>query len=331
VIKDAIAFSDDVDASMNAGICDLLRSMTGIGPLLRGPKVQKCLEAAFGETTLGELGKQVSIVTFNKNLWWPRVLHNFDPAKTSLAAQLAASLPGLGGIEDAELRAVLPREDWDTRNWKLVDAALASSAFPVALPIFRRASQSTDDAEARALADRHEYLDGGFTANNPALAAASRAAQFLADPGQCPATTMPHLRILSLGATQTRPDGLLERLDALAARLGICQEGAFVNWGYWQWLLHNPLREALLVMLGANDEASAEALRLLGPRRYCRWAPPVNEIDVGLDIMLGTKRSSANALNELAAEMPPPAWLIRWLEACYFHAAPSTAETKPVS
>lgn len=258
VIDDCIAFSNEILEVFHPNACDELRFLSGLGPLIPGERLRCVLEQHYGDVRMDELRRSAAMMSFCKTTGAPCVITNLKPV--------------LG-----------PR-------WSLVEAALASSAFPVILPIYLHGPSGL------------EFIDGGFSANNPTLAAVSC---YIADQGREPpadGVTYSPVLALSLGARQTprRPRPLHDAIRQLLRRLR--GDPSFLDWGYLAWLLHDPLREAESILLGSAEESAQELRRVLGDD-FMRYQPAMNEIGATRQIFSRPTRVVIRELDELAARL----------------------------
>lgn len=262
VIQRCIEFNDKILAAFNPSACDWLRLMSGWGPMIKGEALEEVLVSGLGDQRVADLQAHLTIVSFCLS--------------TGSAAVFSNAVP----------------EPWfDPKAWSLVDLALASSAFPLVLPIYRHARTGM------------QFVDGGFTANDPVLAAASR---FIGAQDRGAPVDM---LAMSLGAWQTlwKKSELREWIVKLIQRTSSANR--FVNWGYLEWLLHNPLLKLELILLGSSSETSQQGRHMLGDT-FRRYQPPMHELMDALEIMgvLGNRTEDViKSLDEGAAKLTDPA------------------------
>jgi patatin-like phospholipase/acyl hydrolase len=147
----------------------------GISSKYDSAEFKDYLNSIFGEITLGDLTKKVVITAFSvdnemqeNRRWQAKIFHNFE-----------------GPDSDAD--------------YKVVDAAMATSAVPVFFPIYDK------------------YIDGAFAANNPSLIALTQTQDKRAYID--PRPSIADISILSIGSIKNE---YLEDRNA--------------NWGYFNWI-----------------------------------------------------------------------------------------------
>lgn len=273
VIDDCIKFSNQILAAFHPNMCDELRLLSGLGPLIPGERLQAVLAQHYGDQRLESLDRKAAVVSFCKTTGLPRVIANLGPRPDNL-------------------------------RWTLVEAGLASSAFPVLLPIYLHGREGL------------EFIDGGFSANNPTLAAVSC---YIADQDRAPpadGVTYSPVLALSLGAKQTKGRRHPMKLAIRQRLRRLCGYPSFLNWGYLAWLLHEPLLEAESILLGSAEESAQELRRVLG-QRFLRFQPDMNELATTMQIISRPTDVVIRELNALAASVirsgevdPVLAWLV---------------------
>ena len=131
VLDGAIELSNDILRVLNIKLLGFLSGLLGAWAFQQSSGLEELLERTYGSMTLADLDKKVVICSVVTKGMRGVVFHNFDPRPTNRVS--------------------------------MVDAAMASSAFPVLMP--------------RHKLNYGEYLDGAMAANNPTMAATIRVAQ----------------------------------------------------------------------------------------------------------------------------------------------------------
>ncbi len=256
-----------------ANLWQIRRTLLGVEPVTPGSEFEQHLRDAFGSTTLSQLARKVVILSFDTTAWKPRLFRNFwadDPA----------------GHAD---------RDRDARI-SLVEAGMATASMPLFLPVF-------------AGSDQRGYLDGIFSANNPAASAIT----MLVRHGDASGAPVPLEQIvaLSMGVSQTIEEANIEHTGGLGALVDIAavrdrvtrmvhsalpeqRRGYFrdpevrvevhqeskrqgvggMSWGWLDYALR-PTFIANMLIHGMNGESSAQSARLLRGS-FFRHAPRIH-------------------------------------------------------
>jgi patatin-like phospholipase/acyl hydrolase len=152
------------------------RFILGGESLRDGVALRGLLEKTFGRATLGDLKRNIVVVSFDTEAWAPRAFRNFGTTDTF-------------GSKDT------------TRDMglTLVDVGMCTSAFPLVMPVYGGQSH-------------RGFLDGFFGVNNPVMTATSLAVRHLLAKVRDP---FERIRILSLGAEQSFEERLIQRHGGL--------------------------------------------------------------------------------------------------------------------
>jgi hypothetical protein len=315
VIEDCIKFHDEIVFTFRATPVKVVRLASGLLSMNPGGPLRDILEKTFGDARIGDLKKQVSIETFDETSFQART---FTQAS-------ARGLP-------------------ETR---LVDAALASSAFPILQPLLE---------PSRGRLKGHLLTDGALTSNSTAMWALTDALDHLArkegisrevaENGAGVHHLLSRISILSLGAMAAgadRPETLLKRLLQLPLfpiRLLQREPGDLVQYG-WLWLLWHSAVVFMSRIEGASEEDTLLAAHLLGHFRFFRFAPKMNGVRWFTEWILAPRlglRQSEQLATELWAEqlaaIPPPGgkpWqsLASWVPHCWLQAPPPVPNEVP--
>ena len=249
------------------------RTLLGVDPITPGGEFEQHLIDAFGDAKLSDLARKVVILSFDTTAWKPRAFRNFWADDSA-------------GHHDC---------DRDS-NVSLVDAGMATASMPLFLPVF-------------AGPDRRGYLDGIFTANNPAASAIS----LLVRHGDASGAPVPLEQIvtLSMGVGQTIEEGNIEYTGGIGSivdiamvrdrvtrmvhsakpeqrrgyfrdpdvRVAVHQESKRHGVGgrAWGWLdyVKRPTFVVNMLIHGMNGESSAQSSRLLRDN-FFRHAPRIH-------------------------------------------------------
>ncbi len=289
IFEEAIEFANGIVRALDATWCGLARLVLGYAAMDRGDRFRRLLSAPenLGDLYMTDLNRRAMVVTFDAFNWQPRYFRNFAPFCDR-------------------------RPNEDPRGPKLVSAALASSAFPMFLPIHFGPGK------------RH-YVDGGLVANNPAMCALVSAAEHLrAVSGGHSDTIRPWLNricLLSLGATEsdaerratTHPPGHPSHLDEGNAprrdirhskeRMKIARwPDADIDWGWMQWLAVRPMFLINTMLQASSNAVVQQCTELLGPQ-HLRYGPSMGEIAAALGIMLAPPGKVIAELDKRANEI----------------------------
>ena len=239
VISKAIDFSNQLAPTFHLNPLSVLRLATGLFPLSSGGHYRRLLEKNYGaDDTLAELPNDVIAVAFSVDDWSPKIFSR-QGARTTV-----------------------------------VDAAMASSAAPLAFPLHRVRKQV--------------FVDGGLAATNPTLLTLRHIGHDSTD-----------VRVLSLGvrvsekARRSIIDGFVPR------RLTFCN----LSWGWIQWLLLRPLLLGQMLFQGQIETVECECRRLLSESEYHRFRPEMDELGSILELMFLPTSFVIQQLDELASEI----------------------------
>jgi hypothetical protein len=324
IIDACIEFNDRLTRQFKVRPINLLRAASGIFPLYDGEGIRAILEETFGEAKLCELDRMVVIEAFDSTIWRKATYHQFPPEADMITT--------------------------------LVDAALASSAFPVLMPLYRSGTSVGEHGNGL-------MMDGALSNNSTAMTALSDALLYFAHQDGhdamrdtlSEARYLPRVTILSLGCTPQSAKWF-EKFSELGASLNMFVENILSsiiprhrrrlmtkqNYG-WIWLLVHNVRAAMAFVEGGAQADVRYATELLGPFRFFRFRPDLNAIDFILNLL-----GDPDAIIQQAAEMAgfywnreleayerlqhqPPAerkaWLhlLSWVES-YWMRAPPAAE-----
>jgi predicted acylesterase/phospholipase RssA len=181
VLEDCQTFVDGYARSMGVPELGWRALLWPSRPLTEGRAYQRfrrTLDQAFGTASLRDLRRKVLIMSFDSQNWAPFAFRNF------------------WGTDKAEKKLY--------SSAKLVDVALATSAFPPIFPIVGRVGPG---------GTYHGYLDGYLSANSPVMSAVTLALRDLCE------GDLSRLEVLSLGGVQSHEEGNLERMGGLTANL----------------------------------------------------------------------------------------------------------------
>jgi hypothetical protein len=136
----------------------------------------------------------------------------------------------------------------------LADVALRTGASPLMFPLWQSVTEEGPG-----------YVDGGFSAPTPALAAVTQILKLDPEAGRH-LPLREFMSVLSVGISNYNP-----------------MEPQFIdgqaNWGYKQWVLDpkNPILMLTLSLWAGTQAISHATSQLLGPDRFFRIAPTINE------------------------------------------------------
>ncbi|WP_225413423.1 patatin-like phospholipase family protein [Stigmatella hybrida] len=319
IIDDCIEFNDRITRQFKVRPINVLRAASGLLPLYDGEGIRSILEETFGEAKLCELDRMVVIEAFDSTVWRKTTYHQFPPEADVLTT--------------------------------IVDAALASSAFPVLMPLYRSGTN---------LGERGNNLmmDGALSNNSTAMTALSDALLYLAhqdghdamEDTQSEARYLPRVSILSLGCTPQSAKWF-EKWSEISASLSMFLDSLLpghprrpmLKQSYgWIWLLLHNVRAAMAFVEGGAQSDVRYATELLGPLRFFRFRPDLNALDVMLSLVGNPdtviRQSAETALltwrqefeaYELMQKQPPSLrkpWhhLLGWVEEYWMNAPPPT-------
>lgn len=270
MLDEAIAFNNALVPLFHLSLCKGLRFASGWYPLLKAEDFRAVFQQYLGPTTLGQLQRRVVIASYGAFTWSPVVYDNLD-----LSAPPRPSAPA-------------------TAATTLVDMALATSAFPLALPMYGEGME--------------RVVDGGWVATNPAmLGVAWLCRQRSREGGADPVAVLDGMRVLSLGAMESVHErmGIIGKPSCLLRR-------AFrrEDWGYMQWLVLRPFLMLDMTLQGTIVLAHQEAEAVLSERRYHRIRPPMPEVLDGWRLLLGRPQRLIQRFDEQAQRLAGnPEWL----------------------
>ncbi|MSP59094.1 MAG: hypothetical protein EXR72_01930 [Myxococcales bacterium] len=290
IIDGCIAFSNGLCKVLHATSGRTVRLLLGGGPLNLSRDLRSFLQQPeiYGTLTLGDLDRLATIVTFDAFHWRPHLFRNFVPEGHSEVT--------------------------------LVDAALASSAFPMLLPLH---SGNNDNF----------YLDGGVVANNPAMGALASGLQYMKVtdpplPGEAESDRLRHMTLFSMGGRESLAerksvtgkirDGLLGTLKTLDPWRAVSASGD-LNWGWMQWILLRPLFLADLLLQGSIEQVTFQCHQLLG-RRFYRYSPPMAELKQVAKAFYGDPAELYRNLDQHAAWLcgqPEMRETLEWIETTW--------------
>ncbi len=249
------------------------RTLAGVAPLTDASEFEKILRDAFGDWTLGRLKRKVVVLSFDTTAWKPRAYRNFW-AEDDV------------GVKDRGRDETV----------SLVEVGMSTAAMPLFLPIF-------GGRENRG------YLDGIFSANNPAATAVTLVLRHLVDANE--GNPFEKVVALSMGVSQTVEEANIEHsggvgslldlfsvddrvtrmshsavdgelrlyLRDLDVRVRVHEEPKRKGVGSmsWGWLdyIRRPTFVANMLIHGMNGESSAQAGRLLRGN-FFRHAPRIH-------------------------------------------------------
>ncbi len=284
-LEEAKHFMRRVLEALHATPCGMLSLLSGLGPLDHAHRLRAMLSSpeGYGDMKLRDLDRRMLVVSLGADTWAPRLFRNFPTAS--------------------------PAPDAGDGDLTLVDVALASSAFPLYLPIH--------GGRGGAIGDAGHFVDGGLVANNPAMCALANALQYqmathkhvnvhhLRD-------WLPSVRMLSLGAFECGKERSLIERSWLGGLLKLACEASplrawplkrrDVNWGWLQWLVLRPLFLVDLMAQGSVAVVSHQCRDLLD-EDFFRFAPAIEEINTALRATLAPPGEVCAQLEARAAEI----------------------------
>lgn len=281
MLDEAIAFNNALVPLFRLTLRKGVKFATGWYPLLCVDQFRDVFQRYLGDGTLGQVRRKLVVCSFGAISWAPVVYSNLDPG--------AAPRP-------------CHRGDPQTT---LVDLALATSALPLALPLYGKGAA--------------RVIDGGWVATNPAMLGVAEVCQAQAHlHGADPTAVLASLRVLSLGAT----DSLDERRSVLnRPPFGFGYLFSRNNWGWMQWILLRPWLLLDMSLQGTISLAHQELRSILPEQRYRRIQPQMAEIQDGWRLLLGRPERLIQTFDDQAAGLVgDPAWFDRqvaWIRDGY--------------
>lgn len=239
VIGKAIDFSNQIAPTFQLNPLSVLKLATGWFPLRGGGHYERLLEKNYGaDDTLKDLPSDVIVVAFSVDDWCPKIFSREDAGTT------------------------------------VVDAAMASSAAPLALPLHRVRKQV--------------FVDGGLAATNPTLLTLRHLGQESTD-----------VRVLSLGVRISKEARRSIINGFMPGRLTFRN----LSWGWVQWLPLRPLLLGQMLFQGQIETVECECRRLLSESEYHRFRPEMDELASILELMFLPTSCIIRKLDDLASEI----------------------------
>jgi hypothetical protein len=279
VAERVVGFFCEVLQALRPTTIGMARATVGFGPLQSFARLRAVLHAAFGDMTFGDIrrrGRELVVVSFDCDAWRSKIFRNFGP--------------------DADDQLTL------------IDAGLASCAFPVMMP-----TPVPSSGHARGA-----YLDGAMVANNPSMAAVTRAifeerradeiGEVLSAINGTPPPPRDRLVVLSLGAvvderwmnaardplpqvafdaafTFTRGvlrhgfprDPVNQLKKAIRDRPPNVRPQKERHWGWIEWLPLRPFMGMQIAVQGSVHEVDIQCQAVLDDR-YFRFEPKMGQI-----------------------------------------------------
>jgi len=280
-----VRFLDDFTCATRANACGILRMMSGLGPVDLSSQVMHVFERWLGDTTLAEIVPRVLVASFDVQAWKPRLFMNFS-------------------VEAAN------------SDLSLVDMALASSAFPMAV-------NTHYQPRGGALGgDGGQLVDGAVMINNPTMTALSAAfatwQQRKDDALVRDFQDMAKLRVLSLGGT-VRPDPSNpwdEGSSWIRAATKLMRTGPVRNvlqmpehslyWGWFQWNVLHPGLFVNLMVQAPTSSVDFQTHHILGEERYRRVDPYLRPTFEAFNILFKDPATVVFRADEFAQELFDP-------------------------
>lgn len=227
--------------------------LSGLTSIFNNDQLRNTLTQHFAQKTLGDLRKNVIVVSFQLDneaeapeirQWQPKTFNNFSP---------------------------------NGRRESCLDVGMRTCAQPVLMPVF----QSTEGVGSG-------YVDGAYVANNPGMVALSAMLDHIrkrvAGGGSVAVPqdrkkidensglTKVKVQMLSLGA------GVRQMFPMSANHLSppkIQYQDGSAHWGYSRWLLNpaEPLTMVNMFLQSNSQEVDFQVRSLLGDENFCRLAP----------------------------------------------------------
>ena len=283
VIQDAIDFSNAVIPIFQLRLWKLLRFATGWLPLHGSCTYAKTLAKYLDDTPLSQVSSNVLALSFGVKDWKPHIFTNMEPPS--------------------------PPSPVYHGDVSIVEAAMASSAAPLALPLNR---------EETPLGDRI-LVDGSLAATNPTLVAIAHTADWLhgGNGGTPIPEELEQLRVMSLGASFSQ-QARQRIVDGFVPK---CLAFRDLSWGWIQWLPLRPLLLAQMLYQGQIDTVDYECRMLLPLQQYLRVNPAMNQIKSFLGLLLLPERCLIKELDKQADEIwSDPTFrggVVTWLESAW--------------
>lgn len=294
IFDDAVRFADGIVNALDATWGGIARLVFGFAAMDRVEKLERLLTESYGGLYMNDLNRRAMVVCFDAFNWEPRYFRNFSPFCERRTTE-------------------------DPRGPTAVSAALASSAFPLYLPLHFGPGQ------------RH-YIDGGIVANNPTMCALVSAGEHLRTEHHRNGSVRPWLHdlsILSIGASEShterratvRPPGesakdhlrppplpgvanaTARELRESKARMQIeAWPQKDIDWGWYQWLAKRPLLLINTMLQAPSNAVVRQCSDLLGEEHH-RFGPSMGEIGAGLTIMMAPAPKVIAGLEKAAREI----------------------------
>jgi hypothetical protein len=297
VLARAVEFSNGMIPLFRVNCCNTLRLLTGVRAMLLEKDFRAYLTKHYGDTRLRDLDKKVVILSFDAFNWVPRTFSNlrvpFDSNPDHLFTPPDDLIP-------------------------LVDVAMASSALPLVLPLLHDGPRTA--------------ADGGVVANNPTMAAVSRACQSLVrGPGEPARDQLQYLRVLSLGA-RVCPE------EHSRVVFGPGMPSPFgrgsLDWGWIQWILLRPMLLGELLFQGSMEMIHYEAHSLLTDAQYHRVNPMMKEIQAVFALAFRPQSVLVKQLDKEAARLfQDPLFVesnVLWIKTRYLPPLPPLPPPPPL-
>ncbi|MCK6507340.1 patatin-like phospholipase family protein [Myxococcota bacterium] len=287
MLDEAIAFNNALVPLFHLSLRKGVKFATGWYPLLCVDQFRQVFQRYLGDGNLGQVRRKLVVCSFGAISWSPVIYSNLEPDVA----------PG-------------PRHR-GTPDTSLVDLALATSALPLALPMYGKGAA--------------RVIDGGWVATNPTMLGVSELCRAQARLRAVdPTAVLASLRVLSLGAR----DSLAERKSVLnRPPFGMGYLFSRNSWGWMQWIVLRPWLLLDMSLQGTISLAHQELLSILPEARYRRIHPPMSEIQDGWRLLLGCPDRLIRSFDQQAAGLVgDPRWFEannRWIRDHYL--APEAA------
>ncbi|MBI5515739.1 MAG: patatin-like phospholipase family protein [Deltaproteobacteria bacterium] len=266
VLERAVQFSNGMIPLFRVNLCNALRLVTGVRAMLLEKEFREYLQKHYGDMTLAGLKRKVVILSFDAFNWVPRTYSNLR----------------VPFVPDPHFIFAPPDDPIS-----LVDVGLASSALPMVLPLLRHGPRTS--------------ADGGVVANNPTMAAVSRACQsMLTAPGQRARDQLSNLRVLSLGA-RVCPEEHFGIITGLGRPT--LPSSKSLDWGWIEWILLRPMLLGELTFQGSMEMIHYEADCLLTDAQYHRINPMMHEIQAVFALAFKPAKVLIKQLDKEAARL----------------------------